>query len=1186
MRYFFDRKNFHTIGVCAWLGCSLYLVTLSTLADEVDGPVYELSPFEVMVGDDRGYRATNTTAGTSLNVNVRDLPMNVDIVTRELIEDLGATDMREALSYSAGVFIESFQNTNANPFESQDRSPSSSVQLGGEFNNSISIRGYNVPNQQRMGFRIGALVPAYGVVLGGNTDAVNTARQEVVRGPQSLLYGINVLSGVVNIIPQQPLSESRTWVNATVGSYYFYRFTLNNTGPLIRDRLNYRVMTAQDDRGNWREHLKHEREYYAGQLDWFINRNHKLFIEAQYTDMVRKGGGALFLRDGSSTIDDFRNPWNERYSFGRDFFNEQVIDPERFNNVSDSFGPVSGRPFLIQRTDREYDFPDLGERFRITGPDTRRWETEKNLLLLYTGKLTENLYAEAGAYFTRTDILERLVNLRTVVTDTSFNPSGSGGNAWTMNPEVAPYWNHSANQPLDPDNWRIGWGPGEFFIRDDPLEDAFVPIENRIYAAYMWFERPTNSRSDQYRGRLAYDFETDGWNGRLRGAHTISGGINYIKDRVHFVQGGANLADNYALGDGALNYVDSRFDNDAVYLRSSIFDYTPLRFTDDTNLALIGRYSYARLGEDYEAGLDSALARSGWMDVDLWFRGLYSVYHGRFWNDRMHLIAGIRQDRYQVKEAEHLRILDNYRETDFWTGGNPHRRGTPFLAGYGDRPYQWNPELPDSLNQRVESSMVRINEARPMGTVDYNFETAEKYTTKTFGLNYRISDAYSAYYFYSEGIFPNTGQRDGAHRAIEAEQTRSNEVGVKFDLFGGKLSGQVSVFRIERKNAVWFWAEAPNPARWLGGPNSEHTDVTRFERAFSPDAIREGMVTRRYGVQQKYVIEAYEQLGLPLPFVPGRPGVIHLAQMRDYGAFDNQSSPVGPRNERVPFIWADYEVMVANDSPDSPNPIRLAFDLAMQDKETFDPLMWQYGSADTLGYNASRGTAANRGANVRFEEVGEGIDGNLIYSPTPNYQIIFNYSYQKRRVAGAGFILAPGYQLDQDGNQVDDVLWTTEYDRWVFVLGPENFADPRDPTTLQGGSINGIDLSFVPRWSFRLWNKYQFMDGWLEGVEIGAGIRGNGSTTTTLPIGGRNMTFNAYPTPDMPQRIFGDAMISYRFNAWNIRWTVRLNAYNLFVSQITNREVSYEGVDGRTELRRTRVVHDPRYFRISVGAQF
>lgn len=1153
--------------------------------EEEEEEVFELSPFEVSVGNDRGYRATNTTAGTSLNVEIRNLPMNVDVVTREFIEDVGATDFREALTYSAGVYSESFQNTSAanSQFRTQDRSPSASVRLGDEFNNSISIRGYNVPNQQRLGFRIGALVPAYGVVLGGNTDTVNTARQEVVRGPQSLLYGINVLSGIVNIIPQRPLSDRRTWVQFVAGSYDNLRFTFNHTGPLIKDKLNYRIMTAQDRRGDWEHDLEWEREYYAAQLEWFIGKNHKLFLEGQYTDSVRKGGGAKYYTDNASTLFDFHNKWSERYSFGRDFFNEQVIDPDAFEGVSDQYGDVSGRPYLIQQTDREYSFPDLGDRFRITGPDTRRWETEKNFLALYTGNITENLFVEAGAYITENDILERKVDIRTVLTDTAFTPSPTGGRAWPSNPEVAPFWNSETNRPVDSENWPIGLGPGELFVRDDPDENFYIPSSNRLFATYMWYETPTSSESAQYRGRIGYEFETEGLNGWFDGEHTISGGINYTKDKVSFLRGGPDLAGNYNLGTQQENWLNSRLEEDGLYLRSSLFDYSPLRYTDDINLAIPGSLRFGGLGEEYIEGLNAAVARSGHLDVDLWFRGMYSVYHGRFWKDRLHVIAGLREDRYQVKESEQLRVLDNFLETDLWRGGNPTRRMTPYLIGYGDKPFTGISELPDSLNQRVANSVDLIREARPNGTTDYNFENAEKYTTKTFGLNYRISKAFSGYYFYSEGIFPNTGQRDGSYNAIPAEQTTSNEIGLKFDLIEGKLSGQVSVFRIERENAVWFWREAPAPGNWLGGPGSSTSDINDFQSFFSPDAVRQGLATINYGVQEAYVIQAYEELGIEYPAGPRGP---IAATFSDLGVKSVGQSPVGPNRENKIFFWTNYDEMKAADTADSPNPIRMAMDLAIRDKEAFDPLAWQYGQDVIQGYNASRGNFSGRGANVRFEEEGNGFDGNLIYSPVPNYQIIFNFSYQKREVTGAGFILEPGYQLDQMGNRVDDRIFTTEYDRWVRILGPENFEDPTRPETLKGGAIEGIDLSFVPNWSFRIWNKYQFTDGWMEGIEIGAGIRGNGSVATTVPIGGINLSENAFPTPDVPERFVGDAMISYRHQGEHVTWTLRLNVFNIFAPQIVNQEVAFTREDGESEFRRTRIINDPAAYRISLGMAF
>ncbi|MGY8718373.1 MAG: TonB-dependent receptor plug domain-containing protein, partial [Verrucomicrobiia bacterium] len=114
----------------------------------------------------------------------------------------------------------------------------------------MSIRGYNVQFQNRMGFRVGGTVSEYGVTLGGALDSLNYERLEVVRGPSSLLYGIGVLSGIVNIIPKRPLAENQFKINASIGSDGYQRFTAEATGPLTKN-LRYRVAIADEERDHW-----------------------------------------------------------------------------------------------------------------------------------------------------------------------------------------------------------------------------------------------------------------------------------------------------------------------------------------------------------------------------------------------------------------------------------------------------------------------------------------------------------------------------------------------------------------------------------------------------------------------------------------------------------------------------------------------------------------------------------------------------------------------------------------------------------------------------------------------------------------------------------------------------------------------------------------------------------------------
>lgn len=242
----------------------------------MSGEVFQLSPFTVDVSQDSGYRSTNTTSGTSLNTPIKDIPMSIEVINAEFLEDIGATDFEESLSYSSGVFLDTFiQSTGqsrdggnargANEVNTADRSASSRGGVGGRFDNGTIIRGFNVPFQNRDGFRYGGLIAQYGVVLGGIVDTTNVERMEVVRGPNSLLYGIGVLSGIVNIIPKRPLSAPSQSLSVGMGSEGYLRGTLDVTGPLSDDflggQLNYRFATAWEERDDWTDWRGKELNY-------------------------------------------------------------------------------------------------------------------------------------------------------------------------------------------------------------------------------------------------------------------------------------------------------------------------------------------------------------------------------------------------------------------------------------------------------------------------------------------------------------------------------------------------------------------------------------------------------------------------------------------------------------------------------------------------------------------------------------------------------------------------------------------------------------------------------------------------------------------------------------------------------------------------------------------------------------
>ena len=281
------------------------------------GETIFLSPFEVDASKDAGYKSTNSTSGTSLNTPIKEIPMSIEVINKDFLDDTGATNFDEALQYSSGVVLNEYTPSTAsssdgnngagvNEVASEDRSASSRGGLGGRYTNAANIRGFNVPFQNRDGFRYGGSIPKYGVVLGGIIDTSNVGRMEVVRGPNSLLYGIGVLSGIVNVIPKRPLPEPAYAFSVSGGNFGFLRGTFDLTGPLVSDVaggfIGYRLAGAYEERGSWTDFAESEKQYYMGQL-MFQNDKWNAFIELQYADQIAHGTGAQFIYDNLSGLD-------------------------------------------------------------------------------------------------------------------------------------------------------------------------------------------------------------------------------------------------------------------------------------------------------------------------------------------------------------------------------------------------------------------------------------------------------------------------------------------------------------------------------------------------------------------------------------------------------------------------------------------------------------------------------------------------------------------------------------------------------------------------------------------------------------------------------------------------------------------------------------------------------------------
>ncbi len=132
--------------------------------------------------------------------------------------------------------------------------PNLTYREGGVFvagNVAISMRG--IGNGQNGWPSVTYVVDG---VPAGSTDEINAGsltdieRIEVLRGPQSALYGAGAIAGAINVITKRPTNEFEARVRAVYGSGEDKEIEAIASGPVVADKLLFRVSGSyQNARG-------------------------------------------------------------------------------------------------------------------------------------------------------------------------------------------------------------------------------------------------------------------------------------------------------------------------------------------------------------------------------------------------------------------------------------------------------------------------------------------------------------------------------------------------------------------------------------------------------------------------------------------------------------------------------------------------------------------------------------------------------------------------------------------------------------------------------------------------------------------------------------------------------------------------------------------------------------------------
>jgi len=161
--------------------------------------------------------------------NLKDVPASVQVVTGVALQAAHIDNIAHLQEVSPSLIVTQSNNPSAGSF---------------------TIRGVGTQIQNR-GFEQSVGVYIDGVYRGRPAsalqDLVDITSVEVLRGPQSTLFGRNNDAGAINIATQSPSTQSyNVYAEATYGNYNTEQGRLSVNLPLVKDELGLRIALAGD----------------------------------------------------------------------------------------------------------------------------------------------------------------------------------------------------------------------------------------------------------------------------------------------------------------------------------------------------------------------------------------------------------------------------------------------------------------------------------------------------------------------------------------------------------------------------------------------------------------------------------------------------------------------------------------------------------------------------------------------------------------------------------------------------------------------------------------------------------------------------------------------------------------------------------------------------------------------------
>lgn len=291
---------------------------------------------------------------------ILDAPVAVTAFGEEDILDLGLQSVDDVARFTPGLsFSAAFGRTSERPVIRGQANVLAGVQFGVESGTAYFIDGVYYPGSIQ------------------NLDTNDLARVEVIRGPQSALYGRNTYAGAINFVTRGATDTFEGQARARAGSHGEYEIAGGISGP-IGDRAGFRLSVRDYNYdGEFTNQVtgqtvgSQSTTSVSGVLDFNPNDNIDFRVRAQYSDSV-DGTLPLFLQPAASNncSPGYRslNYWSRSGSTNTNQYFCGVIRPAP---VALNTGPaVPGQPAIVPGVPANALNPFLPFQLYSTGDGT------------------------------------------------------------------------------------------------------------------------------------------------------------------------------------------------------------------------------------------------------------------------------------------------------------------------------------------------------------------------------------------------------------------------------------------------------------------------------------------------------------------------------------------------------------------------------------------------------------------------------------------------------------------------------------------------------------------------------------------------------------------------------------------------------------------------------------------------